>query len=211
MTIQHWPLGIPQKPAAGRVSGSVVDTRAEFGTDAGVPITRPRTSGAPELFQVTLVPMLNQGEFDVFRRWVASDLGQGASRFVWRDPLTNEVRFFKLAGGERRLYQVERIETRPARTRVQMTVMMLPGVPWFADYVPQDSSRVPDFVADYGEGVYGVAGKKVAASALEDIAGEYFTVTTDAAAVTRKVETLTAGDIPETAPAGVSSIIGFAA
>lgn len=205
MTVAYWPTDIPQAVVAS-YSGGSRDLRTSFET-VGPPITRPRTTGSVDVFSITSVPM-KSAEFERFKTWVQSALSGGALRFCRRDPLSGVPRMWKIVSGDN-LYQVALAGSQ--RVQITMTLIRLPGTLWFAPYVPEGSSRVPDFVADYAEGVYGIEGKKVAASALEDIAGDYFTVTTDAAAVTRKTETLTAGDIPATAPAGVTSIIGFAA
>lgn len=203
--IPYWPTGIDQSISTD-YSGGPTDTRAVFETIGG-PITRPRVTGAPAVFSVNPFPM-TQVEFAIFEAWVSDDLRSGALAFCLRDPLNNDPRMWKIMGGGETLYSTGMLGA--VTVHVSLSLIRLPTRPWFAPYVPEGVSRVPDFVADYGEGVYGIAGKPVAASGLPSIAGDYLTVTTDASTVTRQSVTLAPGDIPSTAPAGVTSIIGFA-
>jgi hypothetical protein len=203
--IPYWPTSLPQSILMPH-SEAVADTRAVFETAAG-PIARRRLTGSPVNTAFATAPMTRE-QYATFEAWVDDDLAGGAKSFCRRDPVTGDPRMWKMLGGDN-LYQARLTGGR--KVQVSFSAVRLPSIPWFADYVPDCVSRVPDFVADYANDVYGVQGEKVAASALPDIEGEYLTVTTNASSVVRTVETLTAGDIPATAPAGVTSIIGFLA
>lgn len=203
--IPYWPTGIHQGILID-YSGREADTRAVFETVGG-PIARPRTTGGIATFSAKPVPM-EQDKFDIFEKWVSNDLRGGSLAFCLRDPIGNVPRMWKIDSGEG-LYSIGIVGAR--MVQVSMNIVRLPARPWFGPYVPEGVSRVPDFVADYAEGVYGIGGKPVPAALLPSIAGDYLTVTTDATTVTRTTETLAPGDIPATAPAGVTSIVGFKA
>lgn len=180
---------------------SPVDVRAQFEPDLGEPISRPRTTGAPFIAQPTFT--LQDDEIGVFEDFYADDLKQGSLSFAYRDVITGNVRLWKFMGVYSRQYLTKRVAT------VSASIMQLPGVPWFAPYVPEGRSTVPYFVADYANSVFGIDGLLVAASALPAIEGSYIVERTTTALITRGVETLTAGDIPATAPAGTTKIVGY--
>nr|WP_309504277.1 hypothetical protein [uncultured Roseovarius sp.] len=204
--IPYWPTTLPQRPSI-RAAGGPMDNRVSFEPDFGAPIQRPKASDAPELFDIAF-EVFTLSEYEIFKAWFKSDLAFGANRFIWRHPIGDAVEWFRVAAQEPPF----NASAASGGQFVSLTtrIMRLPGTPWFADYVPDDSSRVPDFVADYDNGVYGIDGEKVAAASLTSIAGDYFTITTDGSGVTSVNETLTGGDIPATAPGTVTSIIGFA-
>lgn len=201
-----WPLELRQCAMRQGQQGTRVGYRHAFEPERGEPIMRPRGTGSLERFALSLPPM-SPAQFDVFDAWFQSDLGQGSARFIWRHPITRSVRWFKMVPGAR---GYDMVPWASGRVLVGFEVLVLPGTPWFADYVPAGVSRVPYFVADYGEGVYGIDGSPVPASDLPGIAGTYLVERTTTTAVTSAVETLVATDIPATAPAGTTKIIGFA-
>lgn len=205
--IPYWPTSLPQRPSI-RFTGGPQDNRVSFSPDYGMPIERPKGSDAPEIYDVGY-EVFDLEDYAVFKAWFKDDLASGTKRFAWRHPIGDSVALWRIVSQDPP-YTVT-AASGGQFVSLTMRIMRVPGEPWFVDYVPSDTSRVPDFVADYDNDVYGVQGEKVAASALPDIEGEYLTVTTNATSVVRTVETLTAGDIPATAPAGVTSIIGFLA
>lgn len=201
--IPYWPTSISQNILIS-YSGSVQDSRASFET-LGAPITRPRTTAVMGVFSVSPIPM-GRADFDTFEQWVSDDLRGGALDFCLRDPLKGDPRLWKIVSGET-LYQFNMVSIE--LVQVRLSLVRLPSRPWFASYVQDGNSRVPDFVADYGQDIYGIDGEKRPASALSSIEGAYLTITSDGTSETSTTQTLTAGDIPATAPAGVTSIIGF--
>ena len=201
--IPYWPTGIAQGMMIN-LSGRSRDLRASFETIGGS-IDRPRTTGEVSAFNANPVPM-SLAEFAMFEAWVQRDLKCGALAFCMRDPIRKEPRMWKIASGDD-LYQFGPLST--DLIQVSLSLLRLPPRPWFAPYVPDGVSRIPDFVADYELGVYGIDGLPRPASALPSIEGDYLTVTSNASAVLRVTQTLTAGDITSSAPAGVTSIIGF--
>ncbi|KRS17534.1 hypothetical protein XM52_13745 [Roseovarius indicus] len=166
---------------------------------------RPLTTAAPEVFNVTF-RVLTLDQYATFKTWYETDLRFGVNRFIFRDPLVRRPVWFKMLGGDPP-FQVS--ASGGKYVNLQARLMRLPGVPWFSDYIPSGVCRVPYFVADYAEGVYGIDGQTVAASALPTIAGTYWVQRTTTTSITEAQETLVATDIPATAPAGTTKILGF--
>lgn len=205
MAVAFWPTSLPQIPQARSFRGGPQDNRVAFQPMAGVPITRPRTTGMVK--QITAVfRQLTWSQFETFEGFVATDINQGSSSFIWRHPVGGDPRWWRLAGGET-LYQEEHLEN--GRVNVSLALYLQPAIPWFADYIPAGVSRVPYFVADYANGVYGIDGKTVAASALTTIAGTFWVQRTTTTEITEAQETLIATDIPASAPGTTTKIIGF--
>lgn len=205
MSVAFWPTSLPVRPLTN-YSGGFVDDRASFSTDQGEPIERPLTTDAPEVYDVTL-RVLSKAQYAIFKAWFKDDLRRGPKRFIFRDPVTDNPVWCKMIKGNPPYQIMPASGGQYLGVRFQM--MLLPGTPWFADYIPADSCRVPYFVADYGEGVYGIDGQTVAASALPTIAGTYWVQRTTTTAITEAQETLVATDIPASAPAGTTKILGF--
>lgn len=197
----YWPETLPG-PAPG-LDYSPQDVRVSFEPDVGEPISRPKTTGAPYI--INPVWTLQGAQIDRFTEFHSKTLARGSLQFCMRDPVNDVPRLCRFVGGAYKRQFITR-----TLARVSAQVMILPGPPWFAPYVPQGVSRVPDFVADYAGSVFGIEGKTVAASAIAALAGTYLVERTTTSAVTTAQEVLEAGDIPATAPANTTRIIGFA-
>jgi len=200
MAVQFWPTSLPQSVQMG-FSAQAGDARHVFESDVGEPISRPRTTGAIEAYEAAIT--LTGDDIAAFSTFFHTDLSQGTQRFIFRDPDDGAVRWWKFAAPPRRQVPISRV------AQISMSLLKLPGTPWFADYVPAGVSRVPYFVADYANAAYGIDGETVAASALPTIAGTYLVERTTATAVTSAIETLVATDIPATAPGTTTKILGF--
>lgn len=201
MSVNYWPVSLPQGPAPG-FDFSPQDVLTTFDPVVGTPLSRPRTTASP--FMTEMEWLLQDDQIATFHTFFHTTLAQGSQTFVMRDVTNCDVRWWRFLGPYSRS-----ILTR-AQARVRARVMMLPGTPWFADYVPAGVSRVPYFVADYANAVYGIDGETVAAADLLTIAGTYLVERTTTTAVTTATETLVATDIPATAPGTTTKIIGFA-
>ena len=199
--IQYWPFDDAyQLPSAV----SAVDFRAAFQPEAGGPIARPRGTGA--IANVPLSFLVSEAQQATFEAWFKDDIALGSTRFIYRFKPGGVVRWFIFASGESP-YQLD--FDRYPHNRLTMNLVRLPQIPWFASYVPANSSRAPAWVADYDGGVYGVGADKIAASALPLIAGSYYVTRITTSGTTSGNETLIAGDITEAQPVGTNTIIGF--
>jgi hypothetical protein len=202
MTIPYWPVSLPQSPAVN-AEFAPEDVRTTFRADLGEPISRPRTTGAPFILEGEFTFV--DAQIAAFEAFYADDLGQGAQRFIWRDPIGGGLRYWRFLPVYRRRFPVKNI------AKVQVQMMMLPGVPWFAPYGLEGLSTVPSFVADYDNEVYGIAGVRKTAADLPGIEGTYDVARTVSGTTTTTEETLTAGDIPSTAPLNTTLIVGYPA
>lgn len=203
-----WPASLPQFPRREAFNGGPLDSRASFSTDYGPPITRARTTANPEVYDATF-RNLRLTALQVFKAFVATDLSGGVKAFSWRDPVYGDPALWRILGNSPKLYD---ILARGADLHdLTLKLMRLPGTPWWAPYVRPAASRVPQVVADWNAGVYGIGGAKVLASALPAVAGTfdvYSVSTSDVETFTAGV-VITAGGIPATAPGGVKRRVYF--
>lgn len=202
MTILAWPLTAPFYPEVNSTGGPL-DTLATFEPDVGAPIQRARSTAVTESWSLqTLFQTL--ADLAVFEDWWANTLGQGASRFIWRHPQTNAVRWVRIP------QQYDKQFLGGGLSRVSFAALYLPGTPWFAPYVPTPYVRVPRWVAHYTAGVYGVGATRGVAADLNAVSGtfEVWRKKTDGTQ-TFLSQTYTAGSIPTTAPTGVEWLVGF--
>ena len=200
--INYWPTTLPQD-MVGNLNVVSQDVNHRFETEIGAPIERPKVTGQP--YQLDPQWMLEDDQITTFRDFFVRTLANGSKQFALRLPYDEEdVRFVRFLGGS-----FARSVIRKDLQRVQTQMLVLPGTPWFAPYVPKGLSRIPDFIADYANGVYGIQGASSTASALEAIAGDYLVETEGNGRVTRETRTLVAGDITAAAPAGVTQILGY--
>ena len=206
MSVAYWPTTLPQIPQARTFSGGPQDPRASFQPMHGAPIERPAVTGMTHLI-TAVFRQLSWVQLSRFETFVETDLAQGTAKFIWRHPVSSEPRWWRIARAGGRLYQVDHMEN--GRVNVSLGLYLMPSAPWFADYIPKGVSRVPYFVADYDNAIYGIDGAKVANTDLPTIAGTYLVERTTTTAVTFETETLVATDIPSSAPAGTTKIIGF--
>ena len=184
-------------------TGGPVDQTVSFQPDIGVPITRRRTTGRVESWNIP-VTFWSRDTFAEFEEWFHADLKSGVLPFVWRHPSSGAVRKFRLIPAS---YQ----SSYPGGEWVQvsLTAMILPGMVWFAPYVPDGSSRVPDFVADYQANRYWIGQSEVAAAALSGISGDYTTLTQQLTYTQTMARRVFTGDVPQVAPLNTDFIAGF--
>lgn len=199
MSVPFWPETLPG-PSTG-LDLSPQDVRAMFETEVGEPIGRPRTTGAPFIAEMQWKLIGNQ--IATFEAFYASNLGQGSQRFAMREVISGALRMWRFMTPYKRQFPVKHV------ARVQATLMLLPGIPWFAPYVRAGLATVPDFVADYAGEVYGIDGLRKTAADLPDIAGTFLVRRVTTTKTTLGQEVLTAGDITEAQPSGTLSIVGY--
>jgi hypothetical protein len=202
--MQYWPFDdeFSFRPT-GDSTGGPLDQTAAFQPDTGPDITRRRTTARVEAWQLgVILPALSR--LPVFEQWFDSNLQGGVLPFSWRHPSTRAVRRFQFSP---RTYSVGYLGG--DWVRLSFSCQILPGVPWFAPYVPDNSARVPDWVADYAAGKYWVAGAEVAATGLAAVSGTYVVQDRLGPHTTVKRLTTYAGNVPQTAPAGVTWSAGF--
>lgn len=195
-----------------------MDGTVSFQPEVGVPITRRRTTAPIEVWPMSVV-LYNFAQLAEFETWFNDDLAQGALPFVWRHPVSKVVTRFKFMpatfdtsypGGE--------------WVRLSFTVMTVPGRLWFAPYVPEESAKVPDFVADYENDRYWLGQEEVTLAELIPVSGPH-DVLTQQLTYTRTWSFVNYGggfvppgtlppffaqQVPQTQPANVDWIAGFA-
>jgi hypothetical protein len=205
----YWPVALPQFPRRDSWTGGPQDSRVQFQPSYGPPLQRARTTADPETWD-GIFRNLKQADLLVLRAFVADDLARGTLAYSWRDPVFGDAALWRILGDGQRLYA---LTARGANLHdATLRLMRLPGSPWWGPYLRPAASRVPDVVADWDAGVYGIAGAKVAASALPLVAGTfdvYSTSTSDVETVAL-AQVITAGGIPATAPGSVKRRVYFA-
>lgn len=196
----NWPASLPQFPQRQAFNGGPLDTRVSFATEYGPPILRARTTAIPRTFDATF-RNLKLVQLQAFQAFIDTDLGGAVRSFSWRDPVMGDPALWKIMGNGGRLFD---LMARGADLHdLSLKLMRLPGTPWWAAYVRPGASVVPEVVADWNAGVYGIGGAKVLASALPAVTGTfnvYSVSSTDVETYTAGV-VIGAGDIPATAPA----------
>jgi hypothetical protein len=196
----NWPVAMPQLPRREGFNGGPIDSRAVFDTEYGPPITRARTTANPETFDAAF-RNLRLTALQAFKAFIATDLAGGVKSFAWRDPVFGDPALWKILRNGERLYDL--VPRGADLHDLTLKLMRLPGTPWWGPYVRPGASVVPEVVADWTAGVFGIAGSKVAASALPAVTGTfdvYSVSTSDVETFTAGV-VITAGGIPATAPA----------
>jgi hypothetical protein len=196
----NWPASLPQFPKREAFNGGPLDTRANFAPEYGPPILRARTTAIPRTFDATF-RNLKLVQVQAFQAFIDADLGGAVKSFSWRDPVMGDPALWKILGNSGRLFDL--LPRGADLHDLSMKMMRLPGTPWWAPYVRPGASVVPQVVADWNAGVYGIGGSKVLASALPAVTGTfnvYSVSSTDVETYTAGV-VITAGGIPATAPA----------
>lgn len=107
-TIIPWPAGVPSCVMPMSPQGGLRDNRLSFEADDAVtPVERPRTSWAPELYQVTMVPM-DRAMFQAFQDWFRGPLAYGSLPFVMDHPITRQPTVWRIVKGDPP-YQVSKV------------------------------------------------------------------------------------------------------
>jgi len=206
--IPYWPTTVPDCPERYRATGGPIEARAAFQPERGPEITRAATTARWEEWTVPMSPF-TLAQFNAFEAWFDNDLTRGAKSFAWRHPVTGVIGLWRFKSGQRP-YDVS--QTAKGYVLVSFTALRQPGTPWWAPYVRPNENRVPKVVADYAGSVFGVDGIRTAASAVAAVAGTFdvYTTATPSGIVTEQLaRVVTAGQIPATAPGGVSRIVAF--
>lgn len=206
--IPYWPTSVPACPERHRATGGPIDARAVFQPDRGPELSRPATTARWEEWTVPMAPF-TLAQFNSFEAWFDEDLARGSVPFAWRHPITGVIGLWRFKTGQRP-YEVG--QTAKGYVLVSFTAIRQPGTPWWSPYVRPNESRVPYAVADYANSVFGVDGLRTAAAAVAAVAGTYdvYTTATPSGAVTAELaHAVLAGDIPATAPVGVSRIVAY--
>lgn len=202
--MKYWPFEEPFYPLLDSTGGPM-DQTARFEPDLGVPITRRRTTARVDMWSMVML-FPTRERFHEFKGWFEDDLRAGSLPFVWRRPSTGEVSLFKFTPAS-----YETVFPGGPNVRVSFGVLILPGKLWFAPYVPKDSARVPDWVADYKEDRYWIGQEEVSASDLDQISGDFLVLEQRLTFTQTWLTRTYAGDVPQTAPdSQVDWLAGFA-
>lgn len=202
--IRAWPLADNFAPLIQGASGGPVAVKRTFEPAVGIDsIERPAVTARMERWTNMSFVVLTRFENDLFENWFYDTIGQGAKSFIYRHPRTGEIGEWKIT--------TDPVFSNIAEDRYIITVDMikLAGTPWFAPYVPSGLIRVPYFVADYANDVYGVDGARGVAADLGDVSGTFDVWTVTTASKHRFGITTYDGDVPQSAPTGVASIVGM--
>lgn len=207
--IPNWPAELLQKPLRNSWRGGPMDQRRAFQPDFGPPITRPGATATTMLYSGAVFRMRSPADRALFEAWFEDDLARGSVAFAWRDPETDIPGLWLIPPGERAW---EMTSIGAGISHLTISLMRQPGAPWWGDYMLDGDCRVPAVVADYGAGVFGVDGETVLAAAVAAVAGTFdlYTWPEGGGAPTIELaEAVTAGDIPASAPTGVTRIVGY--
>lgn len=207
MSIPNWPAALPQLPRRP-LTGGRRDSRARFDPEYGPPIHRARTTADPDVYDAVF-PNIRATALSAFRTFWTTALDRGTRSFSWRDPIYGDAALWKILGDGERAYG---IEAKGADLHnLSLRLMRLPGTPWWGPYLRPDESVVPQVVADWDAGVYGIGGAKVAASALPAVTGTFnvWSLSTSDVETYAAGVVIAAGDIPATAPSLVKRRVYF--
>ena len=163
-------------------------------------------TGETRLFEAAF-PSLSGAMRTTFETWFRDDLQSGVLRFSWRDPVSNEIALWQIVAQGELAYSVTSLGA--DRHELNVSLMRMPGTPWWASYALAGDSRAPFAVADYANGVFGVEGSRTTAAAVAAVAGTFDVYTTDGGVTEELNHAVTAGDIPASAPGSVTLIRAF--
>ena len=207
--IPHWPASLPQKPRRGTWNGGPRDFRRRFQPEIGPPIFRRGATAEVMAYSQVLFPNITAAQRTVWETFYNTTLSGGVLPFSWRDPDTDVPGLWVIDGGDLGYSMVNR----GADLRdLTLNLIRRPGTPWWSAYMRPNNNRVPKVVADYAGSVFGVDGIRTAASAVAAVAGTFdvYTTATPSGIVTEQLaRVVTAGQIPATAPGGVSRIVAY--
>lgn len=202
-----WPEAFLQSPDRRGWDGAPLDDRAVFEPDAGPPLARARTTGATWSFQGRFATV-SDAELGPFLTFWEETLVAGTRPFLFRDPRTGGLRRWLFAPV--RGLRVSRLH--PGWSDVHVTLLQLPGTPWYAGYVPAGPVLLPAWVADWSRGVHGVGAARRPIEDLAAVSGTFdILISADDGTLNWSAGTVIgAGDIPAVAPSGVDWWAGFA-
>lgn len=207
--IPIWPHSLPQAPRRNNWTGGPRDERIRFEPDRGPPIDRVGATGATEEFNASFMNLSN-AQRATFRAWFDGDLAKGTQWFAWRDPVIGDVSLWKIMSDGRS--QAYSFTAKGAGWNdLSLNLMRRPGAVWYAPYVAEGVLRLPYVVADYTNDVFGVDLARSPAASVAAVSGVFdvFTTRPGSSTLVERGHTVTAGDIPATAPVGVTRILAF--
>lgn len=208
--IPIWPATLPQAPQYANWTGSPLDSVVSFSPEDGPPLTRPRVTAETFAYSAGFGPISGAQRITFLTFWRDS-LKRGAQRYAWPDPVELTVWEWLIRPGERAF----EISPRNAnRFDLRMNLLRLPGPPWWQPYALVTSggaARLPWAVADYTNNVFGVDLARTPASAVAAVTGTFdvYTTATGGAVTIETAHVVLAGDIPATAPMGVTKIVAY--
>lgn len=88
---------MPRRPVWDGFSDKPQARLAVFEPEIGEPLTRPRTTGAIHVLDVTF-PKVGAAEKIAFDDWFDNELQGGSLRFLWVNPVTNKIGRYKFMG-----------------------------------------------------------------------------------------------------------------
>jgi hypothetical protein len=202
MTLRAWPLPFNYKPQIEGARGGPVAMLRRFQPEVGIDsIERRAVTARAETWRSLSFTIEGEVDNQMFDDWFHDTVGQP---FIFRHPRTDVIGEWKITSDP------EMRNLRDHDYVVTLDMIMLPGTPWFASYVPGGQVRIPYFIADYGSSVFGVDGVRGVVGDLADVAGT-FDVWTIRSSGSNSFGTVTylAGEVPSSAPSGVSKLIGL--
>jgi len=206
VSVPFWPTSLPQSVTT-TIAGGPQDGRVSFQPDFGPPIERKRTSGLVKVYDMDF-GAVDRTQLATFETWFEGTVANGALKFILRDPFDNSPKWWRIVSSDP-VYQLAGVSDTHAN--LAFKGMRLPQVPWFANYVEANTSRVPHVVADYVNSIFGVNGVKGTGSDVAAVSGVFdvYTYYTNGNVTEELSKTVNAGDIPATQPSGVDKILAF--
>lgn len=162
--IPVWPSSLPQTPRRRTWDGGPMDMRRRFQPDGGEAVLRAGATAEVMSYPGVVFPNLTAAQLATFRSFLATDLRRGSLPFAWLDPVTHEVRLWRLDGDGSMLYRV--MSKGGDRHDLTVNLICRPGVPWWSAYTPALRSEVPTLVMDFLADVHGSAGDRKALSSI---------------------------------------------
>ncbi len=209
--IAGWPASLPQRPRRGSWTGGPQDARRAFLPDIGPPIMRPSSTADVMIYPGAVFPNFSPAQRVTFETFWRNDIARGALPFCWREPENDVVGLWLIQPAQGGEMAYSFMSKGAGLSDLSLTLIRKPGVVWFGPYLETGSDKPPYVVADYVNGVFGIDCKRVTAAAVALVAGTFDLVTIKPGFPTiyEPSKVVTAGQIPATAPMGVSSIVGF--
>lgn len=92
-----WPATLPQALLRSGFGHALAADAIEFEPEIGPPMTRRRSTAAPE--PISGAVQVDQAQFEVFRSFWRDTLRSGTLPFTWRHPISGEVVTMQFTGG----------------------------------------------------------------------------------------------------------------
>ena len=121
MTFPVWPSGLPCPTANSAASAPQSNLRA-FKPDMGPPISRRASTARWRRLSFAL--HLTRDELDLLETFLDRDCAGGASPFWMTDPITRDLRAWKLVSGEADLFSIAQVS--PNGFTVSLSLISVP-------------------------------------------------------------------------------------